>query len=127
MSASNSINVEVLTTGSLPEILEAIRCGELAGLACLCDPEVRDAVTTVRSRFGLREQAILWRQLCGCAIKPTEVKQTAQPTPIGGDTIPVNVVKPVEPTPTPTPTPVPVGCNPALLAQGAYTKLDPTT
>lgn len=115
------INMEVIKSGGLPEILEAIKCGELNELACLCSPEVRQAADQIATRFGLRQQAIIYKALCGCAlIQPLPPPAPGQPTTPTIFRPTPNQPLPPAPTPPPAPPPAPpaVACNPALPAPG---------
>jgi len=102
-----------LKQASFPEVLQAIRCGKLDALKCLCDPYMRAAAATLDERFTRREQAALFDTLCGCAVPAAPPAQANPPPPASGD-VPINF----KPTPN---TPPAKNCDLTLPAKGSMT------
>jgi hypothetical protein len=101
------------------ELLVAARCGELAALSCLCSPFIRRAHAVITSRFTGREQAVIFKEICGCAVQqqPTQPTSSTNTTP----TVPVSVNLP-PPVALPPPAAPPVSCNPALQPAGTFSR-----
>lgn len=106
----------LLRTAELVDLHLAARCGELSGLSCLCDEQVRRAYDILTARFSQSDLNTLFRAFCGCSI----------PTPAPIPTIAAPVLGP--PTPTPVAAPAPVvttteTCPNGLPPKGSYTSL----
>lgn len=111
-----------LTNYDFTEIMVAIDCGELSALKQLtiCDEQLRDAVTIMNSRWSKREQAAIFKRLCGCAIAPTA--PTNFPKASEPETQPASLPVPVQQTqPQATTPPVESKCSPELPPEKSFT------
>lgn len=104
------------------EIMVAIDCGELEPLKGLtiCDEDLRSAVTILNNRFSKREQAAIFKRLCGCAVTvtaPTAVPKASEP-----DTQPASLPVPVQQPQAPAQQkPAESKCSPELPPPNSFT------
>jgi hypothetical protein len=78
---------------SFIEVFQSAKCGELAWLACLCNPRIRAALVVIRTRFTPREMNVLFREVCGCAVSSPQPPAPTQPTSV----VPAVYTPPVSP------------------------------
>lgn len=125
-AADGASILERIRTGTLIDLLLDAECGRFASLGCLCDPTVRDAIELIAMRFDTSDKRVLYRAICGCAVRNQVIT-----VPTSSQIIPASYTGalPVgQPAVSPQPAAVnPVGpatsCNAGLPPKGSYTAM----
>lgn len=112
------MNIEELRGASFQELIVAMDCGELAWMACLCDPAIREAAVVLYNKLSAKERAVFWKRMCFCAA-PT-APQTTPTTPVSFPVPPQQPPPLAQPAPQEPSSPV-QDCPQGVPAPGTFT------
>jgi len=112
-SASLPQILDRIRSSSLTQLMQDASCGYLAGISCLCPPDMREIAMVLANKFGSDAELIFDRICPKCGVP------NVQPTPVG--MVPVSYTPPPGVITGGAPSPQGNICPEGLPAQGSYT------